>query len=117
MDPNVLAVGNLVYVTCYGPCWGLRGIFRAVDVIVLADAQEESLYFYLVALQEGLVKEPVWVVHDDVAGVEGDNVSQWRPSRIERSRIETEALEIVANAFGREQDGSLEIRLTAREEL
>jgi hypothetical protein len=61
-----------VYVTSYGPCWGLKGIIRAVDVI--ADAQE-PLYFYLVALHEGQVKEPLWFVHDHVAGVEGDRLS------------------------------------------
>lgn len=85
MEINILAVGNLVYVTCYGPYWGLRGIVRAVDVIVLADTQEEPSYFYLVALQEGQLKEPVWFVHDDVIGAEGDNVSLWRPRKVERS--------------------------------
>ena len=74
MKFNALAVGSLVYVTCYGPCWGLKGIIRAVDVIALADAQE-PLYFYLVALHEGQTKEPLWLVHDDVAGVEGDRIS------------------------------------------
>ena len=74
MKFNVLGVGSLVYVTCYGPCWGLKGIVRAVDAIALADAQE-PLYFYLVALHEGQVKEPLWFVHDDVAGVEGDRLS------------------------------------------
>jgi hypothetical protein len=73
MEFNVLSVGSLVYVTCYGPCWGFRGTIRSVDVIVPADTQE-PLYFYLVALQEGQIKEPLWFVHDDVAGVEG-----WRP--------------------------------------
>ena len=75
MESNVLAVGNLVYVTSYGPWWGLRGIIRAVDAIALSDAQEGSLYFYLVALQEGEMKEPVWFMHDDVAGIEGHNIS------------------------------------------
>jgi hypothetical protein len=108
MESNVLAVGSLVYVTCYGPCWGLRGIVHAVDVIALADAPEEPVYFYLVALQEGHMKEPVWFVHDDVAGVEGDNVSQWRPRKKELSRVEIEALEIVANGFERDKDRGLE---------
>jgi len=102
MEINVLPVGGLVYVTCYGPCWGLRGIICAIDAIALADAQEEPLYFYLVALQEGQMKEPVWFIHDDVAGVEGDNVSQWRPNRKAPSRLEIEAMEIVAKGF--EQD-------------
>jgi hypothetical protein len=74
MKFNVLGVGSLVYVTCYGPCWGLKGIIRAVDVIAFVDAQE-PLYFYLVALHEGQVKEPLWFVHDHVAGVEGDRFS------------------------------------------
>ena len=114
MEFNILAVGNLVYVTCYGPLWGLRGIVQAVDVIVLADAQEEPVYFYLVALQEGQVKEPVWFIHDDVTGAEGDNVSQWRPSKMERSRLETEALEIVAQAFEREPEESQKTQLTPK---
>jgi hypothetical protein len=74
-------VGCLVYVTCYGPCWGLRGIIRRVDVIASADA---PLYFYLVALHEGQMREPLWLVHDDIAAVEGSNVSLWRPSRKEQ---------------------------------
>lgn len=74
MESNVLPVGSLVYVTCYGPHWGLRGIIRAVDVIALANAQE-SMQFYLVALQDGQIKEPLWLIHDDVVGVEGNKVS------------------------------------------
>jgi len=71
MKLDALTVGSLVYVTCYGPCWGLRGIIRTIDMIVLSDTPE-PLYFYLVALQGGEIKEPVWFVHDDVAEVEGD---------------------------------------------
>jgi hypothetical protein len=56
------------------------------------------------------MKEPVWFVHDDIAGVEGDNVSQWRQSKQELSRVELEALEIVVNGFEREQDRGLEAR-------
>lgn len=73
MESNFLPVGSLVYVTCYGPYWGLRGIIRAVDAIALADGQE-CVYFYLVALQDGQMKEPLWLVHDDLAGVEGNKV-------------------------------------------
>ncbi len=110
MESNVLAVGSLVYVTCYGPCWGVRGIIHAVDVIALADAPEEPVYFYLVVLQEGQMKEPVWFVNDDVVGVEGDDVFRWRPrpSKKELSRVEIEALEIVANGFERDKDRGLE---------
>jgi len=84
MKFNVLGVGSLVYVTCYGPCWGLKGIVRAVDAIALADAQE-PLYFYLVALHEGQMREPLWFVHDHVAEVEGDGraFSLWRPNSVE----------------------------------
>lgn len=32
-------------------------------------------------------------------------------------RIETEALEIIANVFGREQNGDLETQLTPQEDL
>ena len=74
MKFNVLGVGSLVYVTSSGPCWGLKGIIRAVDVIALVDTQA-PLYFYLVALHEGQVKEPPWFVHDHVAGVEGNRLS------------------------------------------
>ncbi len=72
MELKVLPVGSLVYVTCYGPCWGLRGIIQAVDVIAPADSQG-SLHFYLVTLEGGQMKEPLWFVHDDVAEIEGDN--------------------------------------------
>ena len=108
MESNVLAVGSLVYVTCYGPYWGIRGIVHAVDVIALADTPDEPVYFYLVDLQEGQKKEPLWFAHDDVAGIEGENVSLWRPSRRELSRVEVEALEIAVNGFEREQDRNLE---------
>jgi len=73
MKFNVLPVGTLVYVTCYGPYWGLRGIICAVDVIALSDGQE-PLYFYLVALHGVETKEPLWLVQDDLAAVEGENV-------------------------------------------
>ena len=81
MESNVLPVGGLVYVTCYGPCWGLKGIIRDIDVIVIDDAKDDSLYFYLVALQDVGIKEPVWFTHDDVAEVEGHQASRWLPSR------------------------------------
>jgi hypothetical protein len=68
-------VGSLVYVTSYGPYWGFRGIIRAIDAIVLADAQE-PLYFYLVALHEGQLREPLWFVRDDVTTVEGERASK-----------------------------------------
>jgi hypothetical protein len=73
---GILEIGSLVYVTSYGPYRGLKGIIRTVDALSPANI---SSCFYLIALQEGHVKEPVWFVHDDVAAVEGQNVSQWRP--------------------------------------
>jgi hypothetical protein len=112
MESNVLAIGNLVYVTCYGPCWGLRGIIRDIDVISLSDAQEDPLYFYLVALHEGEVKEPVWFIHDDVAGIEGYNGhkdSPWQPSRKKPSPLEIHALEIAANISERESENETRV--------
>jgi hypothetical protein len=102
---NALVVGSLVYVTCYCPCRGLKGIIRALDVI---DPTDASLCFYLVTLLEGQIKEPVWCVCDDVAAVEGEDVSLWRPSRVELSPLELEALEIVVNESLRVSDRSLE---------
>jgi hypothetical protein len=72
LELEPLAVGNLVYVICYGPYWGLRGVIHSIDAIASAG---EDLYFYLVTLQEGQMREPLWLVHDDIAPVEGDNVS------------------------------------------
>lgn len=69
---DVLEIGSLVYVTSYGPYWGLKGTIRNVDVISHVDA---PLYFYLINFQEGQMKEPVWFIHDDVAAVEGQIVS------------------------------------------
>jgi len=73
MKFNALPVGSLVYVTCYGPYWGLRGTIRAVCVIDLSDSQEH-LYFYQVALHEVQMREPLWLVQDDLAVVEGELV-------------------------------------------
>src|SRR5262249_5927583 len=108
---DILSVGSLVYITCHGPCWGLRGIVRTVDV---ADA---PLYFYLVMLEEGPIKEPLWLLGDDVAAVEGENVFQWRPKKNALSQLEIEALSIVANASGREQDASVETLSSAHREF
>ena len=74
---DIFTVDSLVYVTCYGPFWGFRGTVCAVDVIPLGDTQE-ALYFYLVALQEGQMKEPLWLVQDDIAAVEGENPDETR---------------------------------------
>ena len=101
----VLPIGSLVYVTCYGPFRGLRGIIRNFDAIANTDA---PLYFYLVAFHEGHLKEPLWVVHDDIAIVEGENVSEWRPRRMQLSQVEREALSIVAKVSEREQTSNLE---------
>lgn len=71
MEPRGLPVGSLVFVTTYGPYWGFRGNIQAIDVIMLAD--QSPLYFYLIAFHEGQIKEPLWLVHDDVAMVEGES--------------------------------------------
>jgi hypothetical protein len=55
-------------------------------------------------MQEGQIKEPLWLVDDDVAAVEGDNVAQRRSSKKQPSRLELEVLEIVTNALERELD-------------
>lgn len=60
-------VGSLVCVTCYGPYRGLKGIIWAIDVV------DPSSCFYLVALLEGQMKEPLWLLQDDIAAVEGEN--------------------------------------------
>jgi hypothetical protein len=91
---DIFTVDSLVYVTCYGPFWGFRGTVCAVDVIPLSNTQE-ALYFYLIALQEGQIKEPIWFVHDDVAAVEGDNASLWYPTEKEESLLEVETLQCV----------------------
>lgn len=98
-----ITVGSLVYVTSYGPCRGLKGVIRAVDVMASADEQV-PLCFYLVVLHGGQVKEPLWLVHDDVAEFEGESLSHRYPSRKPLSRLEREALEIVANMSEREQE-------------
>ena len=103
---DVLEVGSLVYVTCYGPYWGVKGIIRAVDVLAHTDT---SSRFYLVDLQEGGKKEPVWFVYDDVATFKGENVSRRYP---EQSRLATEALSIMVNVLGQELDRSLETLAT-----
>jgi len=46
---DVLPVRSLVYVTSYGPYYGLRGIIHTVD------ASNAPSYFYLVALQDGRI--------------------------------------------------------------
>jgi len=68
MEFEALSTGSLVYVTSYGPYWGLRGTILAVDAVVLTD--QDSLYFYLVVFHEGPTREPLWLVHDDVARVD-----------------------------------------------
>jgi len=65
-------VGSLVFVTAYGPYWGLRGVIQRIHVITLAD--QSPLYFYLVAFPGEKIKEPLWLIHDDIAIIEGECV-------------------------------------------
>jgi hypothetical protein len=102
MKTNIFAVGSPVYVTGYGPCRGFRGIICDVD-------EQGPLCFYLVALHEGQIKEPLWLIPDDIAEIEGENVSQRYTRQEKLSRVEFEALEIVARASELEQDRSQEI--------
>lgn len=65
--------GSLVSITSYGPYFGCTGIIRCVEVIE-ADAPK-PVPFYLVALREGLMREPLWFEHDALAEVVGDAIS------------------------------------------
>ena len=72
MESHGHPIGSLVFVTAYGPYWGFKGDIQAIDVITLAD--QSLMYFYLVAFHEGQVKEPLWLIHDDIAMVEGESI-------------------------------------------
>ena len=74
MESSVLPVGSLIYVTSYGPNFGLKGTVQEVEVIIQASVRE-SQYFYLVTLHEGQLREPLWLTQDDIATVEGDSLS------------------------------------------
>jgi hypothetical protein len=67
MQDSTLAVGSRVYVTSYGPFWGLRGTIRSVYLITVAPEQPWS--FYLVKLDGTQPGEPVWLSQDEVAAV------------------------------------------------
>lgn len=70
METYAYTVGSLVFVTAYGPYWGLRGNIQTIDVIKLVD--QSPVYFYLVAFYGEQIKEPLWLMHDDIAIVEGE---------------------------------------------
>jgi hypothetical protein len=64
MGIHMLSVGSLVYVTSYSPFRGLRGTIRTVHT--MAPDLDEPFCFYLVALEEARVREPVWFEYDEV---------------------------------------------------
>ncbi len=67
MQDSILEVGSRVYVTSYGPLWGLRGTIRSIYPITVAPEQPWS--FYLVKLDGTELGEPVWLAHDEVVAV------------------------------------------------
>lgn len=65
MGIKIHSIGTLVSINSYGPYFGCAGTIRGVEVI---DADgKDPLPFYLVALHEDYVKEPLWFEHDAVA--------------------------------------------------
>jgi hypothetical protein len=51
--------------------------FNSVQPVSL-DIDNLTTLFYLVALLEGQLKEPLWLVQDDIAAVEGENPQETR---------------------------------------
>ena len=64
MNYNVLSVGSRVRVTSYSPFREQRGTVR--DVHTIAADLEEPFCFYLVALESGQRKEPIWFEYSEV---------------------------------------------------
>ena len=60
----VLPVGSRVRVTSYGPFREQRGTVR--DVHTIAADLEEPFCYYLVALDGGQRKEPIWFDYSEV---------------------------------------------------
>ena len=65
MRDTVLRAGSRVYVTSYGPLWGVRGTIRAVHPITVGFDQRR--YFYLVKFDGTQMSEPIWLAQEDVA--------------------------------------------------
>ena len=64
MTDHVLPVGSRVRVTSYGPFrerWG-----TVCDVHTISPDLEEPFCFYLVALDSGQRKEPIWFEYSEV---------------------------------------------------
>jgi hypothetical protein len=64
MTYNVLPVGSRVRVTSYSPFREQRGTVR--DVHTIAADLEEPFCFYLISLDGGQVKEPIWFEYDEI---------------------------------------------------
>ena len=64
MTYQILPVGSRVRVTSYGPFrehWG-----TVLDVHTISADFEEPFCFYLLALDSGQRKEPIWFEYDEV---------------------------------------------------
>jgi hypothetical protein len=64
MTYNVLPVGSRVRVTSYSPFREQRATVR--DAHTIAADLEEPFCFYLIALDGGQVKEPIWFEYDEI---------------------------------------------------
>ena len=64
MTYHVLSVGSRVRVTSYGPFREQWGTVR--DVHTIAADLEEPFCFYLIALDSGQRKEPIWFDYSEV---------------------------------------------------
>jgi hypothetical protein len=64
MTYKVLPVGSRVRVTSYSPFREQRGTVR--DVHTIAADLEEPFCFYLISLDGGQVKEPIWFEYDEI---------------------------------------------------
>ena len=60
---NRLYTGNRVIVNSYSPFRGLSGIIQEVNAI---DSLEDYFCFYLIKIEGGYTKEPVWFQHEEV---------------------------------------------------
>jgi hypothetical protein len=61
---QILPVGSRVRVTSYGPIREYRGTIR--DVHTIEASLEEPFCYYLVALDNGQRKEPIWFDYSEV---------------------------------------------------
>ena len=64
MTNHILPVGSRVRITSFGPFREHRGTVR--DVHTIAADLEEPFCFYLVALDHGQRKEPLWFDYTEV---------------------------------------------------